>query len=1094
MIFFVANDGTIIKGLPSPVYQGAANSNTITVIAPFASNTAATVAFQLPNGTWASPAAMAAQNALQGIVNEETGQTYAGWTYDIPNEITTYYGTVTVQFFFYSAQAGVVTATSSTSFQVGRGVPAVLPETPSEDIYGQILSNFASIQTQLNNGSFTARSIYAWNPSYTYGANEITFYPEIGEYGAFVQSIQTGNTNHVPYVDGAIDSAWWKEVVNFNNITAEYLGELNEILSEAQTAQRAAETAQRAAETAETNAQASEDAAAAAQSAAETAESNAKASENAAAVSKYNADVSAINAKIAENNAKDSANRAQELVDGIGAVYKPVGSIAFAQLPAVLTESERGYVYNITDDFVTDSRFVEGAGKSYSAGSNVAVILNDAEYKYDILSGIVDLSNYAKTDGTYPNMTVGNAIKSTQDGDGLNISQNYVKSVAQDLTAVQQEQARGNIGAGVPRNLFYNGDFRLNTLGQSEYVDDGSTYVPCIDGWEFGYGDCTLEVLESGGVKITKETGEVNPTNFQSKDIKDVIAHAGSYTVSFGVDALASIQQGFIFYVTKEGKTVYVSTTAKNDTENNIAIRTFTLTEEQVSAIRQSTRLVIGIQKLATVESMTIYGAKLEEGKKSTYPNGITNNATKAQYAEKAASAMQDGDGNNIVETYAKQSGEYPNMTVGGLSYSKFGSTSTEEYTDSYVEICNVAFKTNWGNASIILLVNGYMPYTTQRSGIIEIDVRAASNVWTVKLAKVLSGNLEADRLSIYSDENNVIHVYLHVQKEVFAITKLSALYDGVNITYPNTVISTLPDGVILGNNVNIARYDSNGNVIADTYAKKAGLSNPNLLINPDFSINQRGETSYTGAGTYTADRWKLINANSFATQTDGKWTFGISGVTTALSRTAIAQDIENFEKLKGKTVTASIKVNAITEDVSRSTSLTIHDGVESSYISITGAGVFTVTKTINANATMVRVYIASGSNSINYSVTPEWIKLEIGSTATEFVSPDPATELLKCQRYYQRISLAGATGAATQANILNVSAPLATSMRQIPSSNIIINPVFYGNSSSYNFTSATVVGLYNNSILLGFLLSSSLTLQNVYTASNGLVGLDAEI
>ena len=31
------------------------------------------------------------------------------------------------------------------------------------------------------------------------------------------------------------------------------------------------------------------------------------------------------------------------------------------------------------------------------------------------------------------------------------------------------------------------------------------------------------------------------------------------------------------------------------------------------------------------------------------------------------------------------------------------------------------------------------------------------------------------------------------------------------------------------------------------------------------------------------------------------------------------------------------------------------------------------------------------------------WAKLELGSIATPFVPPDPATELAKCQRYYQR-------------------------------------------------------------------------------------------
>jgi len=57
----------------------------------------------------------------------------------------------------------------------------------------------------------------------------------------------------------------------------------------------------------------------------------------------------------------------------IASVYKPAGSIAFASLPTPASTNE-GNVYNITDAFTTDSRFVEGSGKTYPAGSNVVII------------------------------------------------------------------------------------------------------------------------------------------------------------------------------------------------------------------------------------------------------------------------------------------------------------------------------------------------------------------------------------------------------------------------------------------------------------------------------------------------------------------------------------------------------------------------------------------------------------------------------------------------------------------------------------------------------------------------------------------------
>lgn len=86
----------------------------------------------------------------------------------------------------------------------------------------------------------------------------------------------------------------------------------------------------------------------------------------------------------------------------VASVYKPKGSIAFANLPT-LTAANKGNVYNITDAFVTTSDFVEGAGKSYPAGTNVAIVDAGTEqnpsYKYDVLAGFIDTSAlWAKTE------------------------------------------------------------------------------------------------------------------------------------------------------------------------------------------------------------------------------------------------------------------------------------------------------------------------------------------------------------------------------------------------------------------------------------------------------------------------------------------------------------------------------------------------------------------------------------------------------------------------------------------------------------------------------------------------------------------------
>lgn len=73
-------------------------------------------------------------------------------------------------------------------------------------------------------------------------------------------------------------------------------------------------------------------------------------------------------------------------------VYTPKGSIAFASLPTAAA-GNRGWVYNISDAFTTTAAFVEGAGHTYSAGTNVVCVdAGSGSYKWDVLTGTIDLT------------------------------------------------------------------------------------------------------------------------------------------------------------------------------------------------------------------------------------------------------------------------------------------------------------------------------------------------------------------------------------------------------------------------------------------------------------------------------------------------------------------------------------------------------------------------------------------------------------------------------------------------------------------------------------------------------------------------------
>ena len=190
---------------------------------------------------------------------------------------------------------------------------------------------------------------------------------------------------------------------------------------------------------------------------------------------------------------------------GLADVYKPQGSIAFASLPATPNESNYGYVWNITNDFTTDSRFIEGVGKKYSAGTNVGVINQDGQYYYDILGNFVDLSNYAKIDGNYQEMTVGqatnaqNAANVTSQINGHAISDIFetdgttVKNATQAQRASADENGNNivatyakqngsypTLGAGyLPNNKILLGTSGLGwwKIGSVNYSDIGRTNV-----------------------------------------------------------------------------------------------------------------------------------------------------------------------------------------------------------------------------------------------------------------------------------------------------------------------------------------------------------------------------------------------------------------------------------------------------------------------------------------------------------------------------------------------------------------------------------------------------------------------------------------
>lgn len=188
--------------------------------------------------------------------------------------------------------------------------------------------------------------------------------------------------------------------------------------------------------------------------------------------------------------------------------------------------------------------------------------------------------------------------------------------------------------------------------------------------------------------------------------------------------------------------------------------------------------------------------------------------------------------------------------------------------------------------------------------------------------------------------------------------------------------------------------------------------SNPNLLINGDFSVNQRGQEVYGNAnnttqqypsGIFTVDRWRISRnyTGTFNTLTKTLST-GSMGTYCNLS-----QIIElDLTTIVGKQVTFSFDVQS-TIRTQFAITLTRNGNLTNLVIGTNTSNLMnrvSVTATIPTDVTSsdvlgVGIYCNGGNND---SCTIGNCKLEVGSVTTPFVPRPYAEELPMCMRYYQ--------------------------------------------------------------------------------------------
>ena len=161
--------GNVVKSIPENIYQGSNNANSIVLIAPFASNSQVEIAFKTPDGQLHEPLLMTAYKDLP-----QTYTQFNGWSITIGQAITQLYGQVQMQFRARMSDEQVI-ASFACSFTVLKGVAPILPATPTQSIYEQILEAMSVLQADIDNGNLESKAILPYDSGFNYSYGAIVY-------------------------------------------------------------------------------------------------------------------------------------------------------------------------------------------------------------------------------------------------------------------------------------------------------------------------------------------------------------------------------------------------------------------------------------------------------------------------------------------------------------------------------------------------------------------------------------------------------------------------------------------------------------------------------------------------------------------------------------------------------------------------------------------------------------------------------------------------------------------------------------------------------------------------------------------------------
>lgn len=278
----------------------------------------------------------------------------------------------------------------------------------------------------------------------------------------------------------------------------------------------------------------------------------------------------------------------EKIAAAITAVYKPAGSVAFAQLPETPSAETLGNVYNVTDEFEADTRFVTGEqGQTYPAGSNVAVVEVDGSYYFDVLTGLVDLSGYltiTSAESTYATQEALNTglAQKVNVAEGYSLVQDTlitklqnladIKTVAEGQLSISEAGELGVVAidqsqvTGLPEALANKVDAVPGKgLSTNDFTDELQTK---LEGIEAGAQVNTIEAVNINGAPLPIEDQAVNIPLADADSVGVVMGSVAENQVAVEADGTMTVNSLNVTKLTQGAEDVMIlnggSSTASN--------------------------------------------------------------------------------------------------------------------------------------------------------------------------------------------------------------------------------------------------------------------------------------------------------------------------------------------------------------------------------------------------------------------------------------------------------------------------------------------------------------------------------------------------